>query len=133
MHINGQCHCGRIRYEAEIDPARISICHCTDCQRLTGSPFRVTALCDGSLIKQTGDAPAIYVKTAESGRKRNMYFCGACGTPLFSSSAEGTGEWGIRWGSINQRDTLVPQRQIWARSSVPWICDMRTLPDGGNP
>jgi hypothetical protein len=45
MHIDGECHCGRVTHEAEIDPARSSICHCTDCQPLTGSPYRVTAIC----------------------------------------------------------------------------------------
>jgi hypothetical protein len=43
MQIDGQCHCGRIAYQAEIDPVRVSVCHCTDCQALTGSPFRVTS------------------------------------------------------------------------------------------
>ena len=131
MHIDGQCHCGHIRYEATIDPERVLICHCTDCQRLTGSPFRLTALCDGTAVKRTGDAPAIYVKTGGSGAKRNMYFCGGCGTPMFSSSADGAGEWGIRWGSINQRAALIPKRQIWIGSAVAWLCDVTGLPDGG--
>ena len=41
MHVTGACHCGQIRYEAEIDLAAVSICHCTDCQKITGSAFRV--------------------------------------------------------------------------------------------
>jgi hypothetical protein len=44
MHIDGQCHCGRVTYQADIDPERVSICHCTDCQTLTGSPYRVTVI-----------------------------------------------------------------------------------------
>jgi len=35
MRIDGQCHCGLISYEAEIDPEKVMICHCTDCQTLT--------------------------------------------------------------------------------------------------
>jgi hypothetical protein len=42
MRIDGQCHCGAVTYQAEIDPEWVSICHCTDCQTLTGSPYRVT-------------------------------------------------------------------------------------------
>jgi hypothetical protein len=49
MHIDGQCHCGRVTYQAEIDPERVSICHCTDCQALTGSPYRVTVICSGRI------------------------------------------------------------------------------------
>ena len=44
MHITGGCHCGQITYEAELDPQRVVICHCSDCQKLTGSPFRVTTV-----------------------------------------------------------------------------------------
>ena len=37
MKIDGGCHCGAIAYEAEVDPEKTSICHCTDCQQLTGT------------------------------------------------------------------------------------------------
>ncbi len=40
MKIDGGCHCGYIAYEAEADPDRVEICHCTDCQTLSGSAFR---------------------------------------------------------------------------------------------
>jgi hypothetical protein len=43
MEVDGQCHCGRVTYRAAIDPAKVSICHCTDCQNLTGSPWRRSA------------------------------------------------------------------------------------------
>ena len=44
MKIDGRCHCARITYEAEIDPEKVLICHCGDCQTLTGSTFRTVAL-----------------------------------------------------------------------------------------
>ena len=40
MKVDGGCHCGRITFEAEVDPAKVLICHCTDCQSLSGSAFR---------------------------------------------------------------------------------------------
>jgi hypothetical protein len=42
MRVNGSCHCGQITYEAEVDPARVGVCNCTDCQVLSGSAFRVS-------------------------------------------------------------------------------------------
>ena len=42
MKVHGGCHCGRITYQASVDPANVSICHCTDCQMLTGSVYRVS-------------------------------------------------------------------------------------------
>ena len=44
MKITGGCHCGNISYEAEIDPEKIIVCHCTDCQTLSGSAFRTVAV-----------------------------------------------------------------------------------------
>ena len=129
MRIDGQCHCGHVRYEAEIDPERVSICHCTDCQTLTGSAYRVTVLTGRGNIHQTGQAPKVYVKTGDNGGKRLQYFCPACGSPVFTTGEGRDGEtWGIRWGSIRQRRHLVPRRQIWCRSALPWIDKVAGLP-----
>ena len=40
MKIDGACHCGRISYEAEVNPDLVVICHCTDCQTSSGAPYR---------------------------------------------------------------------------------------------
>ena len=129
MHVDGQCHCGRVTFEADIDPHAVSICHCTDCQALTGSPFRVTVLCSGNQIRTRGRAPKIYAKAGDNGRVRYQHFCGDCGSPLFTSGeGEQTDNWGIRWGSIRQRALLKPARQIWCRSAVPWLGEVAGLP-----
>ena len=70
MKIDGSCHCGAIAYEAEIDPETVGICHCTDCQQLTGTAFRVTAFAPGSAFRIVRGTPKVYVKTAESGNQR---------------------------------------------------------------
>ena len=80
MKVHGSCHCGSVRYEAEIDPARVTICHCTDCQALTGSAYRVSVpVSKDDFVLQAG-TPTIYVKTAESGARRAQAFCGNCGS-----------------------------------------------------
>jgi hypothetical protein len=75
MKIDGGCHCGFIAYEAEADPEMTGICHCTDCQTLSGSAFRsVVPTRQGSFKLRSGE-PKIYVKTAESGTKRQQALC----------------------------------------------------------
>jgi hypothetical protein len=129
MHIDGQCHCGFVTYEAEIDPQDVSICHCTDCQRLTGSPYRVTVRVPQADLRLTGNPTKIYTKIAESGRKRLLHFCSECGTPLFSTgTGDAAASWGIRWGSINQRTDLRPTNQIWCDSAMDWFGETTALP-----
>ena len=129
MKIDGRCHCGSISYEADIDPDRVSICHCTDCQSLTGSPFRVTIMTSRGNLRLTGREPRTYVKTGDNGRRRIQQFCPDCGSPMFTTG-EGTDAqiWGIRWGSVRQRIALVPRRQIWCGSAVAWIDAIGELP-----
>ena len=129
MQIDGRCHCGYVTYEAEIDPDDVAICHCTDCQILTGSAYRVTATTPRSKLRLTANMPKVYAKTAENERKRLQYFCPECGTPLFTTGTDGDAEiWGIRWGSIRQRHELAPKRQIWCRSAMNWFGEVGGLP-----
>jgi hypothetical protein len=128
MRIDGSCHCGNITYEAEVDPARVGICHCTDCQTLTGSAFRVTVPALEQDFRITSAVPKIYVKTAESGRARAQAFCADCGTPLYATSVgEGPKIFGIRVGTARQRAQLVPKRQVWHRSALPWLPEMACI------
>lgn len=120
MHITGGCHCGNIRYEAEIDPAMVGICHCADCQVLSGTAFRVVAQAKKEDFHLTG-TPKIYVKVAESGNRRAQAFCPECGTPLYATAAEDPKVYGIRVGTSHQRAELAPKREIWCRSALPWL------------
>ena len=129
MRIDCQCHCGHVRYEAEIDPGRVTICHCTDCQQLTGGAYRVTVMAATVALRLTAGEPRLYVKHSQSGRRRLLSFCPECGSPLFSTGeGEAAAVTGIRVGTINQRRALRPARQIWCRSALPWISDLDTLP-----
>lgn len=129
MHIEGECHCGFVTYEAEIDPEHIAICHCTDCQRLTGAAYRVSASTPSKSFRLTGGDPKLYIKIADNGRKRLQYFCPQCGSPIYTTGTdEDAKEVGIRLGTINQRRELKPRKQIWCSSALPWIGDVAGLP-----
>jgi len=131
MKVDGACACGAIRIEAEADPEKTQICHCTDCQTATGTAFRISLPVSGATLKISGK-PATYVKTtAESGRPRVQAFCGNCGTPVYSTSpGEGVQpSYVLRVGILRQRDQLTPRRQIWWRSSRHWVTQLGDLPN----
>ncbi len=123
MKVSGSCHCGAIAFDAEIDPERVRICHCTDCQQLSGTAFRVIAPCPESQFDLLKGKPKIYIKTAESGRRRQQAFCPQCGSPIYATSDEPAGNrsLGIRVGILDQRKELTPKRQYWFRSAFSWL------------
>jgi len=122
VKIDGGCHCGKIRYEAEVDPGRVLICHCRDCQTLSGLAFRTVVPSNEGSFRLLSGTPRVYVKTAESGRRRVHTFCADCGTPIYSATGDGdTKVVGLRVGTIRQRDQLTPSDQYWVRSSRPWL------------
>ncbi len=125
MKVDGQCHCGRIRYEAEIDPAAVMVCHCTDCQALSGSAFRTVALTVPDGFRLLSGSLTTYVKTAQSGARRRQTFCPNCGSPIYATSdAEGTKIYSLRLGTCRQRAELMPVAQIWCHSALPWLGDL---------
>ena len=122
MKIDGGCHCGYITYEAEVEPDKTVICHCTDCQTLSGSAFRtVTPSNEGTFKLRSGELK-IYVKIGESGTARPQAFCPQCGTPIYSSVlGDGPKVHGLRVGTIRQRDQFVPKMQYGAARRSPGL------------
>jgi hypothetical protein len=128
MKIDGACHCGAIRYEAEVDPESVVICHCTDCQTLSGTAFRtLVGTLEGSFKLLSGQ-PTLYVKTGESGNRRALAFCPTCGTSLYSGpQGDGPKVVALRVGTIRQRDQLTPRDQFWHRSAQAWLRDLNAI------
>ncbi len=128
MKIDGRCHCGIITFEAQVDPEKVVVCHCTDCQTLSGSAFRTVALTQENTFRLLSGAPKVYIKTSDSGAKREQSFCPECGTPIYSGTVgEGPKVHGVRVGAVRQRNELVPKRQLWCRSSQPWLADLNSV------
>ncbi len=129
MKITGGCHCGKITYEAKIDLDNVVICHCTDCQSLSGSAFRTVAMSKKGAFKFLAGNPKIYIKTGDSGNKRQQAFCSDCGSPIYSTSVgEGPKQYGIRLGTVDQRNHITPKKQKWTGSSQPWTQNVSSLP-----
>jgi hypothetical protein len=128
MDVQGRCHCGRITYEASVEPALVRVCHCTDCQMLSGTGYRVSvpAMRDAFTLKS--GTPKTYVKTADSGVKRAHAFCGDCGTPVYSSPVDEPSFFALRVGCLDQRRDLPPMTRIWCRSQLVWSLDLGGVP-----
>jgi hypothetical protein len=126
MKIYGGCYCKNITYSAEIDPEDVGICHCTDCQTLTGTAFRISVRATKEAFRMEGQAK-IYVKTAASGAKRAQAFCPDCGTPIYSAAVNDPQVFNIRVGTARQRAELRPKTQGWCRSARDWVNDLQSV------
>ena len=107
-----------------MDPARVGICHCTDCQTLSGTAYRVSVPAKAADFHVLSGAPKIYVKTAENGHARAQAFCATCGTPIYASDVQHPAVYNLRIGAIAERAALKPRRQIWCRSALDWVQDL---------
>lgn len=129
MEIDGTCHCGHISYKADIDPDKVFICHCTDCQVLSGTAFRTVVPLPETDFELLAGSVKVYVKTAESGRKREQTFCPECGSPLYATSVgDAPRTLNLRVGTARQRNDLPPQKHHWTRSAQSWLSHMDELP-----
>jgi hypothetical protein len=121
MRIDGQCHCGKLTFQAEAEVGTVGLCHCSDCHVLTGSAFRANVQVPAASFVPRGEALAVYVKTADSGNRRAHAFCATCGTPFYSAALENPATYSLRVGTIAQRQELgTPRRQGWCQSALPW-------------
>jgi hypothetical protein len=127
MNINGSCHCGAISFTAEIDPGKVVVCHCTDCQQMSGAPFRAVVPTPVERFTLEGK-PKTYLKVAQSGNRRAQVFCPECGTPLYATEAENPRTIVIRLGCVQQRAELKPRLQVWQHSALPWLQDLAGVP-----
>ena len=129
MDVTGHCHCGAIRYRAVVDPDKVGICHCTDCQKLTGSAYRVSVPAPAETFALLSGKPKTYIKTADSGTKRIHAFCPECGTPVFATAVgPNPPSYSLRVGGLDQREQLPPRRRIWCDSQLSWSQDIKNIP-----
>jgi len=117
MEVTGSCHCGAIKFKATVSEDAI-VCHCEDCQVLSGSAFRINLKAEAeSFIMSSGELK-LYKKVAESGDIRVQAFCPACATPIYSSIDQNPKYIFIRIGSIKERSKVRPAIQIWKDSAL---------------
>lgn len=126
MRVHGACHCGAIGYEAEVDPAKTIICHCSDCQAISGAPYRVNVPVLAENLTLRGK-PTTYEKTGGSGARVTTAFCGTCGAAVYSCKGEAPAFLFLRTGLIAERAALVPTAQGFCEAGMSWAMDIREV------
>jgi len=76
------CRCGQLRVTASGEPVRVSVCHCLDCKKRSGSAFAVQARWPAAQLTIGGQSKT-FVKVADSGNRATFHFCPECGSDLY--------------------------------------------------
>jgi hypothetical protein len=135
LPLTGGCLCGACRYELRAAPFVVYACHCTDCQRQTGSAFNMTMPAPRDAFSITKGEPAAFARTTARGRQTTIRFCGTCASRLFAESNPTTVA--IRPGTLDDTTWLTPAAQFYLSSAHAWarLDDMpvshETQPDDG--
>lgn len=118
----GQCLCGAIKYEMGSDPVVAGVCHCKNCQRQAGSAFSTLVGVPRADLKFSGDEPKLFRDTtAESGGDVQRFFCGACGSPLYSMT-EGQPDMAfVKSGTLDDTSGFAPAFNLWCDSKQDWV------------
>jgi hypothetical protein len=116
----GGCLCGAVRYSVTGTPVSVAICHCTNCQRNTGSAFSVNVIFHNAPLTIQG-SPATYDDVGDTGNIVRRVFCGKCGTPIESRSVFSASEYTvIKSGSFDDPSAFVPDSEVYCVTAMPW-------------
>jgi hypothetical protein len=118
--MTGGCACGQVHYSTEAEPVFTGICHCTECQKESGTAFNIVVAVPQSALSLEG-SPKDYVAKGDSGKSVTRKFCPNCGSTLLSEPEAMPGVSIIRAGTLDDRSWLQPAMEIFCASAQPWI------------
>ena len=129
MNLEGGCSCAALRYKLTASPLIVHACHCRDCQRITGSAFAINVWIEKEFVKTNGAIPTSFTLEGGSGKSHEAFFCGKCGTYVWSRYHRAPGDTlFVRAGTLDKPRAVTPDVHIFTRSKVPWLDLPRGVP-----
>lgn len=134
--ITGGCRCGAARYTIALERMpRTYACHCTLCQRASGSSFAHQMPVPEAALSVTGALRTAVVASA-SGAVSTGYHCAACVGRLYSTNSRWPGTAIVRAGTVDGSEQLTPALHIFTSTKQPWIVlpeDVPAFEEVGTP
>lgn len=120
QQISGGCMCGAIRYTISVPVTELRACHCTTCQKGSGTQGSVNAVIPAAAFKLAKGTLKRFDSRADSGRTLYRCFCGDCGSPIYSQREMAPETLVVRAGSLDETGDMRITANIWTRSKRPW-------------
>jgi hypothetical protein len=125
--LTGGCNCGAVRFEVNARPVSAVYCHCTRCQRRTGTGASANARVEPGSFEVVKGEDRLRAWKPESGAEK--WFCGDCGSALFSRSPGDPDQVGVRLGTLDSDSGIRPE----ARQYVAYAASWEEIPEDGLP
>ena len=116
----GSCLCGAVQYMLKGEPQAIAVCHCTHCQKQSGSAFSFNLFFSEENYEQHGETMA-YPDTGDSGQLSYRHFCGNCGSPIVTKVSMMPGVVLVKAGTLESMEGLHPNVEIYTERAVKWL------------
>ncbi|MBO6506838.1 MAG: GFA family protein [Kordiimonadaceae bacterium] len=121
--ISGGCQCGEIKYVVEGTIFGLSVCHCHDCQRQSGSAFGLSLIVASDSFELIQGTLKTFETTTDSGRTKTCAFCPECGNRICNRTESRVS---IKAGTLDDVSWLKPRAHLWVSRKQPWV----DIPDG---
>ena len=116
--LEGGCLCGKVRFRTTQAPLRTFACHCTFCQKVTGSSFYAESMFPKNAVQFNAGAQSTYEHTSDDSNKTVfVHFCPACGTTVSLTFERWPEMRGISRGCYDDPNAVVLTSHIWTRSA----------------
>ena len=119
--LTGGCACGEIRYRLTASPLFVHCCHCSDCQRQTGSAFVINILIEASQVQQLQGTPTATVVPRYEGRLHRIFRCPKCQIAVWSEYSGRSEVLFVRAGTLDDASGVSPDVHIYTETKLPWI------------
>ncbi len=120
--VEGGCGCGFVRYRVTGAPLFVHCCHCTWCQRETGSAFALNAMIESSLVATLSGTPETVDTPSASGKGQKIVRCPRCRVAVWSHyGASGKAISFVRVGTLDEQHVMAPDVHIYTATRRPWV------------
>lgn len=115
------CHCGKLQLRCTGEPSKVSLCHCLDCQRRTGSIFSVAVFFPRSHVALVAGLAKTFKRPSASGFDVTFHFCPECGSSLWWEPERLPDRIGVAAGAFADPDFPMPEQAVWSQDRHRWI------------
>lgn len=122
----GGCLCGALRYRVKNHGLSLAACHCTECQRTSGSAFGLSWIVLRDAVELVSGTPRVFEKSFSDGRQKKQSFCGDCGGRIWNELVRIPQIINIKPGTLDDAKWLDPVAHLWLSEKQPWV----VVPEG---